>query len=115
MESDLLFTLIDKSQWKTYSASGEFSPPEYEEAGYIRCYDSKEIEEAANLIFPQSDELFLIVIDPLRIHHPIKRTKTAQGEYLDIFGSFSIDAIIDKIPLKRSKNGRFFVHIKHFD
>lgn len=98
-----------------YSASGMFSSPDFDETGYIRCFESKQVQTTANSIYPDQDQLFLIVIDPLRIQHPIKREKTEEGQFLNVYGCFSIDAVIDRILLKRNKNGEFSVHIKHFD
>ena len=115
MENDLLFALIPKQDWKNYSSSGKFEPLELEESGYIRCYTGKQVEDAANANFEGLDDLFLIVIDPLRIHVPIKHEKDGDSKYPHLYGSFSIDAVIDRINLKRGKNGKYSVLVKHFD
>lgn len=115
MENDLLFTLITKPDWKHYSQSGVFEPETLEETGFIRCYQGIQVEKAANDSFEGLDELLLIVIDPLRVQVPIKREKEDGEIYPNLYGAFSIDAVIDRIPLKRSKKGKFSVQIKHFD
>lgn len=115
MEHDLLFTLITKSEWKLYSGSGKFEPESLTEKGFIRCYQGKQVEKAANTEFPDADELYLIIIDPLRIQVPIK-TENEDGEtYLNLYGSFSIDAIVDRILLNRDNKRGYSVHIKHFE
>lgn len=115
MENDLLFTLISKTDWKLYSQSGSFEPEDLIKKGFIRCYQGNQVEAAANSEFEGIDELLLIVIDPLRLQVPIKKESENGTVYPNLYGAFSIDAVIDRIPIKRSKKGKFSVQIKHFD
>lgn len=115
MENDLLFTLIYKDDWKEYTKTGYFEPKELSELGHIRCFEGKFAERMANQFFNESEYLLLIVIDPLRIHEPMKRSKEVDIDFTTIHGKFSIDAIIDRISLKKSKKGEFNIRIKHFD
>jgi len=115
LEYDLLFTLIDKDHWKNYTETGFYSPPELTELGYIQCFEGKYAETIANLHYNEFDNLLLLIIDPLRIHEPIKKEKSDDVEFLNVQGKFSIDAIIDRIPVKKSKKGDFNIRIKHFD
>ena len=114
MDYDLLFTLSLKNDWKDVSSSGYLVPTTQNEDGYLVCLESNELEKYTNSTYPDTEELLLIVIDPLRIQSPIKKVK--EGEYfvLQVFGAIPLDAIIDKIPLKKGKNG-FSIHIKHHD
>ncbi len=115
MEYDLLFTLIEHSEWKNLTDDGSFLPPSIEENGVIYTYEGKYIEQIANIEFSDASKLFLIVIDPLRINAPIKKAKKDSIEQLQIQGTFSIDAIIDRIPISKNKKGQFEINIKHFD
>ncbi len=115
MDYDLLFTIITKRSWKTFTSTGEYSPETLTTEGFIRCIPDKVLEEYANKQFESTDELLLIVIDPLRIQVPIKHEKVASVSYPLIYGSLSLDAIIEKIQLPRDKKGEFMISIKHFD
>lgn len=115
MENDLLFTLATKDEWKSYSAKGTFKPSTLSELGYIRCFHGKQIEEAVNKLYSEESNLFLIVLDPLRIQVPLKNEKIGNETYPNLYGEFSIDAVIDRIPLKKNKNGLFSILVKHFD
>lgn len=115
MEYDLLFTLIDHSEWKKLTEEGSFQPSSMIENGVIHTYEGKNIEQVANTEFTESNKLFLLVIDPLRIHAPIKKVQRASIDHLEIQGTFSIDAIIDRIPVSKNNKGRFELNIKHFD
>lgn len=115
MENDLLFTITTKSEWKSFSSTGKFKPASIAEFGFVKCYHGNQIEQAANEFETEENDLLLIVIDPLRIQVPMKN-ETINGEvYPNIYGSFSIDAVIDRIELNRSKKGEFSVRVKHFD
>lgn len=115
MENDLLFTLITKPEWKQISSNGKFESETFKEDGFIRCYHGSQIEKAANESFKNENELLLIVIDPLRIQVPLKNERIGSETFPNLYGVFSIDAIIDRINLKRSKKGIFSVLVKHFD
>ena len=115
MEYDLLFTYIKKEDWKNYTESGFFAPEDLTEKGYILSFEGKFAEKIANTLYRQQNQLLLLVIDPLRIHEPLKKVAEGEIEFYSIQGKFSIDAIIDRITMKKSKNGQFNVRIKHFD
>ncbi len=115
MDYDLLFTLIKKPEWKTYSSSGSFEPSSLIEKGFIQCYTGAQVEQAANSFYENENELFLIVIDPLRIQVPIKNEHSGDEVYPNLYGAFSIDAVIDRILIKRGTKGDFSIRVKHFD
>lgn len=115
MENDLLFTISTKAEWKNYSSSGSFEPTSLKEIGHVRCYHGSQIEQAANKFETEENELLLIVIDPLKIQVPIKNEKVNGEVFPNLYGAFSIDAVIDRIILKKSKKGAFAVRVKHFD
>lgn len=115
MESDLLFSLVTKQDWKKYSGAGQLNTPDVIEKGYLISYEGNSIAQAANAGFEDETDLFLLVIDPLRLQHPVKRKKTDLGEEVRIYGAISIDAVIDRVQIRRNKKGTFDISIKHFD
>ena len=115
MEYDLLFTFINKKDWKPFTESGFFTPNSLDDIGYIKCFEGKYAELIANSNHSDSSQLLLLVIDPLRINEPIKKISEDKLEFYTIQGKFSIDAIIDRITLKKSNSGHFNIRIKHFD
>lgn len=115
MEHDLLFTIIVDENWKEITANGNFSPTSVNELGYIKCIDEKHIEGYINSEAFTEQNLVLVVIDPLRIKESIKNGKEGDIKIIQIQGSLSLDAVIDKIPLERDGNGKYSLNIKHFD
>ncbi|MEX0608333.1 MAG: DUF952 domain-containing protein [Balneolaceae bacterium] len=115
MEIDLLFTAVNDDDWKRITETGSFEPDSFTENGQVKCFEGADAEKIVNLHFSESTTVLLLVIDPLRIQSPIKRFKEDDLSFIAIQGTFSIDAIIDKIKLKKNKNGSFSVKVKHFD
>ncbi|MEO9887343.1 MAG: DUF952 domain-containing protein [Balneola sp.] len=115
MEYDLLFTVIDDQNWKDIAAEGTFHPSSLDELGYIKCIDEKDIERYINQEIFKEKELKLVVIDPLRIKDSIKTEMENGFKVIKVAGSLTLDAIIDKIELKKSKKGNYTVAIKHYD
>ena len=116
MNSDLLFHITNKEQWREYSGSGFIKPESLETEGFIHTSEGKQVQDTLNRIFKGEKEVLLLVIDPLRIQEPIKYEKAENGEVSPhIYGQISIDALIDKIPLQADKKGDFSISVKHFD
>ena len=115
MEYDLLFTIIDDQNWKEIASEGTFHPASLDELGYIKCIDEKDLERYVNLDKHTDKDLILVVIDPLRIKNSIKAEKDGEFRIIKISGSLTLDAIIDKIDLKKSKKGDYTISIKHYD
>ena len=115
MENDLLFTVIEKQQWKSLTESGKFRPITVDELGYIECIFEKDLETYLNKQEGDHTELMLILIDRLRIKDSIKTIKDDGVTKIRVSGELDLDAIIDKITLKRDSKKRFSFSIKHFD
>ena len=115
MENDLLFTLCTNDEWKEYSKSGLFEPESVKSDGIIKCYSGDQIEAAANSHFQEETQGYLIVIDPSRIQVPMKSEKEEIGAVTYLQAAFSIDAVIDRILLKKDPKKGYSVRVKHFD
>lgn len=116
MNIDLLFHITSKEEWRTYSTSGYIEPESLSTEGFIHTSKGDQVEETVNRLFNGREDLILLVIDPLRIHEPLKYEVAENGQkYPHIYGKISIDAIIDKLPLTPEKSGNFTIRVKHFD
>ncbi|MDZ7806896.1 MAG: hypothetical protein U5K71_07255 [Gracilimonas sp.] len=114
MEIDLLFFAVKKSDWREISQSEFIYSPEFSVDGNLRTFTGKDAEKIINEVY-SGEPLLLIVLDPLRIQAPIKHVKDNDLDYINILGEVTKDALIDKIVLKSSKEGKYSLDIKHFD
>lgn len=115
MDNDLLFTIIEKQQWKSLTETGKFRPHTLEDSGYIECIAENDIEEYVNRQEGEHTEYMLILIDRLRVKDSIKTIKDNGFTKIRVYGELDLDAIIDKITLHRDNKKRFSFSIKHFD
>lgn len=109
MREDLLFHITTRDKWKQYQKDGNYEPESFESNGFIRCFTGDQIEDAANRLFPDKDEILLIVIDVSIIREEVKYKEDEEtGEkFPHILGPLSINAVIDKIDIKAEDNGKF--------
>ncbi len=115
MDIDLLFAAIKKSEWIKVSENDCFNPVLDDESEVVLTFEGKEAEKIVNHYFKGEERLLLVVIDPLRLRTPIKRVERNGLSFIEVQGTVSIDAIIDKIKLRSDKKGHFSLNIKHFD
>ena len=132
MDADLLFIPLNSVQWKECSSHGFIKPSKQEGSiseQNIQAYTSALIEEILNFKYIDQNDLLLIIIDPIRVQVPIKNVlndifpnnaeqkfiKSKRYSVVQLQGEISIDAVIDRIPIKRSKDGFFHVHIQTVD
>lgn len=115
MDIDLLFSAITRQGYKEAIESGHFEPQDLTENGYITCFEGPEAGNYVNEHYADEDMILLLVIDPSRISAPFKKSGENNQKLIRIQGSFTIDAIIDKIRLGKDDNGQFEVNVRHFD
>lgn len=115
MNIDLLFTAVKQSDWRAYTETGRFEPPSLASEQIVWCFTGDVAEVCVNKEFGDADKIILIVIDPLRIEVPYKRTTRNGIEMIALQGTFPLDAIIDKIKLEKEQGGAFSIRVKHFD
>ena len=132
MDVDLLFIPMNSVQWKECSSLGFIEPSLQEGFKSIRsieAYTPTVVEEIINFKFVDQNDLLLILIDPIRIQIPIKnefndiKPNSEEGGFgnskrypvVHLQGKISIDAVIDRIPIQKDKDGLFHVHIETID
>ncbi|PAU95490.1 hypothetical protein CK503_00035 [Aliifodinibius salipaludis] len=109
MRDDLLFHITTKEDWKTFNNSGSFEPESLDSEGFIHCSTGEQVEDTANRIFGDKDEILLLVIDATTLHEDIKYEKDADtGEkFPHLYSPLNTNAIIDKITIKAEDDGHF--------
>jgi uncharacterized protein (DUF952 family) len=109
MRDDLLFHITTQEQWKEFQKGGSYIPESLEEHGFIHCSSGSQLEDTANRLFDDKDEILLLVIDASMIRDDVKYEKDPESgeKFPHIYGAISVNAIIDKLSVKAEKNGTF--------
>lgn len=109
MRDDLLFHITTREEWQEQQENGRYVPESLESEGFIHCSTGSQVEETANRLFPDRDQLLLLVIDVSTLGENIKYEKDEEtGEkFPHIYGPLSVNAVIDKIDIQAEKDGKF--------
>jgi uncharacterized protein (DUF952 family) len=109
MREDLLFHITTQDDWKQFKKHGNYEPESLETKGFIKCSTGSQLEDSANRLYPDSDEILLLVIDVSLIREEIKYEKDEETgkKFPHIYGPLSTNAVIDKIEIRAEENGTF--------
>lgn len=113
MQHDLLFHITTKENWKKYSKSGNYEPESLEEEGFIHCSTGDQVQETANTLFSDRDEILLLIIDGTMFREDIKyeRDEESGQKFPHLYCSINTNAIIDKISVKAEDDGTFDISV----
>jgi uncharacterized protein (DUF952 family) len=109
MRDDLLFHITTKEEWKKFTNSGNYEPESIDSQGFIHCSTGEQVEDTANRLFGDNDEILLLVIDATMLREDIKyeEDESTGQKYPHLYNPLNTNAIIDKISIKAEDNGQF--------
>lgn len=111
MRNDLLFHITTREKWKQHLRNGIYEPESLETEGYIHCSTGNQLQDTANRLFGDKNEILLLVIDASMIREDIKYEKDEETgeEYPHIYTSLNSNAVVDKIDIQAEDNGSFSI------
>lgn len=109
MREDLLFHITTRDEWEQYKSTGTYKPQSLEEQGFISFVSGNQLEEVANRLYPDKDQILLLVIDVSMIREQIKyeEEKGTDEKFPHLYEPLSVNAVIDKIDVQAEKDGTF--------
>jgi len=109
MRDDLLFHITTKEHWKRFQNDRKYEPESLVQEGFIHCSSGSQLNETANRLFRDKDQILLLVIDVSTLGENIKYEEDSKtGEkFPHIYGPLNTNAVIDKIDIKAEKDGSF--------
>lgn len=109
MREDLLFHITTKDDWKEFNNNGSYEPESLDSEGFIHCSTGSQVENTANRLFGDQDEIMLLVIDATMLRDDIKFEKDEDSgvKFPHLYSALSNNAIIDKITIKSEDDGTF--------
>lgn len=111
MRNDLLFHITTRDDWKQHQRGGNYEPESFEKEGFIHCSTGSQLEDTANRLFGDEDEVLLLVIDVSMVREDLKYEKDEETgeEFPHIYAPLRISYVIDKIDIKAEDNGKFSI------
>lgn len=109
MRDDLLFHITTQDNWKEYKKSGNYQPESLDSDGFIHCSTGSQLEDTANRLFGDKDEILLLVIDATMIREDVKYEEDREtgDKFPHIYAPLNVNAVIDKIDIKAEDDGTF--------
>jgi uncharacterized protein (DUF952 family) len=113
MVKELVFHIVSRRKWRDWTANGKYSPEILAEVGFITCAKGDSVGKIADRKYQGRKNLYLLVIDPVRIESKVtvEKDKNSDDEIIAIHGPVNLDAIIDKILLQPDEDGFFNIRI----
>jgi uncharacterized protein (DUF952 family) len=68
----LLLHLVEPSAWRAALAEGALRPPSLAEVGFVHLSTPEQVHLPAERLFPGRRDLVLLVVDPRRLHDPVR-------------------------------------------
>lgn len=109
MREDLIFHITTEEEFQNHKEGGEYHPESIDTDGYIHCSKGSQIEEAANRLFPDADQIVLLIIDIPTLSADVKYEADEEtGEkFPHIYGPLNTNAIMDKLNIFTEDSGAF--------
>lgn len=103
-----LFHLATAHDWNLALKGGEYSTNSLLTEGFIHCSYKHQLEEVANRIFRGRTDLWLLTIDPRKLHSEIRIEMADNGNaYPHIYGKIPLDCITHYWNWKPAPDGTF--------
>lgn len=109
MREDLIFHITTDEYFHNHKTANKYQPESLDTEGFIHCSKGSQIEKIANRLFPDEDQLLLLIIDVSTLGSDIKFEADEEREEKSphIYGPLNLDAIMDKLNIFTEKNGDF--------
>jgi uncharacterized protein (DUF952 family) len=109
MREDLIFHLTTKEHFFESKKNNSYKPESFETEGFIPCSKGSQVEATANRLFPDQDQLLLLIIDVSTLTTNVKyeEDEDRNESFPHIHGAINTDAIMDKFTIYVEKDGKF--------
>ena len=102
--ANLIVHLTERSLWEEARARGTYEISTrgrtLQEEGFIHCSTREQLPDTAARFFAGVPDLVLLVIDPARLHVPLKYEAPEPGaeEFPHVYGPIRVEAVVDVEP-----------------
>lgn len=108
-----LYHIAKKQDWVNAQKVGIYAVGSlhrnFEEDGFIHLSYAYQANVVADMIYHDTPELVLLVIDPAKLTAKVvdERADPSQGLFPHLYGPLNVDAVIDVRQYEPSDDGRF--------
>ena len=110
-----LLHITDPASWRQSAASGEHAMSTrgvtLAEEGFIHCSLPHQVRRIADLVYPETAELVILVIDSDRLTAPVRYEAAEPGgeQFPRIYGPLTTGAVTEAAQVSRSATGELLL------
>jgi uncharacterized protein (DUF952 family) len=110
-----LLHITDHDSWRTAQEAGEYRMSTrgvtLEQEGFIHCSLRHQLRAVAELVYADSDDLVVLVIDSEQVPADIRYEAPAPGAecYPHIYGALPVGAVTEMVRVGRDGDGRMIL------
>jgi uncharacterized protein (DUF952 family) len=107
-----IFHIAQRAEWEQAAPTGAYRPASLASEGFIHCSTAAQVPGVANAFYRGQGDLLLLVIDPARLHAPLREEPPAEdpaseARFPHIYGPLNVDAVVRVVPFVPDAAGRF--------
>lgn len=100
-----IYHITTAEAWKAAVAEGEYTASSLQTEGFIHCSLSRQLERSLNKFYAEIPEVLVLRIDPSKLSHRLLYEPADNDRFPHVYGTINLDAVIEKIPLKKGEDG----------
>jgi uncharacterized protein (DUF952 family) len=94
---------LTPAAWRGALAVGAVAPPSLAEVGFVHLSAPAQVHLPAERLFPGREDVVLLVVDPARLHHPVRREPGVPGDpasmrFPHLYGPLPTSAVVAVVP-----------------
>ena len=108
-KTEFIFHLAFKEEWDAAANSGSYVPSHYATDGFIHCSTAAQLKESAQRHFPNSYQLYVLVLNPDQLGDALKWEASRNGDlFPHIYRSLDMDKeVVQTIQIQRNAEGNW--------
>ena len=99
--------IATRAVWDAAQHAGEYRADSLSSEGFIHCSTPQQVLGPANAFYRGQLDLVLLVIDPAKLHAPLRYEVADHDLFPHVYGPLNLDAVINVVPFPPREDGAF--------
>jgi uncharacterized protein (DUF952 family) len=110
-----LLHITDPETWQQSAATGDYAMSTrgvtLAEEGFIHCSLPHQVHRIADLVYPDTADLVILVIDTDKLTAPVRYERAEPGgeQFPHIYGPLSVSAVTETVRVSRDATGQLIL------
>ena len=104
---DTILHICKHDDWIAAREAGEYRADSLASEGFIHCSRQDQILTVATNYYPGQGDLVLLMLDPTKLTHEVRRDTVGDDKFPHVYGPFNLDAVISVSKFPPDADGVF--------